>query len=124
MNLDRIVLSRHKKLRAGIVALALFVSITACKGKAVNPALNFAPVPDAAPQNSYADVVAKVSPAVITIRADRRVRNAQQFPFFDDPFFRGLFGDRAPQQPSESIVQAIGSGVIVSAYGAVLLIIV
>src|ERR1043166_6599016 len=55
MNLDRIFLSRNKKLRAGIIAVALFVSITACKGKAGNPALNFAPAPDAQPQNSYAD---------------------------------------------------------------------
>jgi len=89
MNFDRIFLSRNKKLRAGVVAVALFVSITACKGRASNPALNFAPVPDAQPQNSYADVVAKVAPAVITIRSNRRVRNPQQFPFFDDPFFRG-----------------------------------
>src|SRR5881394_2352976 len=121
MNLDRIFLSRNKKLRAGIVAVALFVSITACKGKAANPALNFAPVPDAQPQNSYADVVAKVAPAVITIRSNRRVRNPQQFPFFDDPFFRGLFGGQGQQQqPRESIEQALGSGVIVSADGYIL----
>src|SRR5690349_3225184 len=121
MNLDRIFLGRNKKLRAGVVALALFVSIAACKGKAVNPALNFAPVPDAQPQNSYADVVAKVEPAVITIRSNRRVRNPQQFPFFDDPFFRGLFGGQGQQQqPRESIEQALGSGVIVSDDGYIL----
>ena len=120
MNLDRVFLSRNKKLRAGIVAAVLFVSIIACKGKAANPALNFAPVPDAQPQNSYADVVAKVAPAVITIRSNRRVRNPQQFPFFDDPFFRGLFGDRGQQPPRESLEQALGSGVIVSADGYIL----
>src|SRR5256886_2761762 len=120
MNLDTFLTKHRSELKTGVLGLLLLITITACKAKASNPALNFAPVPDAAPQNSYADVVAKVSPAVITIRADRRVRNAQQFPFFDDPFFRGLFGDRAPQQPSESLEQALGSGVIVSADGYVL----
>ena len=120
MNLDRVFLGRNKKLRACLLAAALFVSITACKGKAANPALNFAPVPDTEPQNSYANVVAKVAPAVITIRSSKRVRNAQQFPFFGDPFFRGLFGGQGQQQPRESIEQALGSGVIVSADGYIL----
>ncbi len=120
MKLDRIFLNQPKQLRAWLLAAALLVSITACKGRATNPALNFAPVPDAAPQNSYADVVAKVAPAVITIRSNRRVRNPQQFPFGDDPFFRGLFGGQGPQQPRESIEQALGSGVIVSADGYIL----
>ncbi|MDX6577475.1 MAG: serine protease Do [Blastocatellia bacterium] len=72
------------------------------------------------PQNSYADVVAKDAPAVVTIRADKRVRTPQQFPFSDNPFFRGLFGDGGPQQPQESLEQALGSGVIVSQDGYVL----
>ena len=84
------------------------------------PGLNFAPVPDTLPQNSYADLVGKVAPAVITIRADKRVRNPQQFPFLNDPFFRGLFGDRNQQQPEESLQRALGSGVIVSTDGYIL----
>src|SRR5437773_11059772 len=102
-----------------IVVGATNLFVVACKRSAANPALNFAPVPDTLPQNSYADLVAKVAPAVITIRADKRVRNPQQ-PFFDDPFFRGLFGNRAPQQPQESLERALGSGVIVSTDGYVL----
>src|SRR5215475_12992259 len=102
--------------------LLLTVSLfsVACKRSAANPALNFAPVPDTLPQNSYADLVAKVAPAVITIRADKRVRNPRQFPFLDDPFFRGLFGDRGQQQPQESLQRALGSGVIVSIDGYIL----
>jgi serine protease Do len=103
-----------------IVVAAANLFVVACKRSAANPALNFAPVPDTLPQNSYADLVAKAAPAVITIRADKRVRNPQQFPFFDDPFFRGLFGNRQPQQPQESLERALGSGVIVSADGYVL----
>jgi Do/DeqQ family serine protease len=109
------------RAKVGAIALLLLASITACKARGgSNPALSFAPVPDVAPQNSYADVISKVAPAVITIRADRRVRNPQQFPFLDDPFFRGLFGNRGQQQPQERLQRALGSGVIVSADGYIL----
>lgn len=74
-----------------------------------------------ASKDSYADVVAEVAPAVVTIRADRRVRAAAQFPFADDPLFRQFFGDRfrnMPQQPLEQ--NALGSGVIVRENGYIL----
>jgi len=58
---------------------------------------------------------------VVTIRADKRVRNSQQFPFADDPFFRDLFGNRGQQQqPRESLERALGSGVIVSGDGYII----
>src|SRR6185369_6078526 len=96
-------------------------SSVGCRKNASNPSLNFAPVPDGLPQNSYADLVSKVAPAVITIRADKRVRNPQQFDFSNNPFFRDLFGDRGQQQPpQESLERALGSGVIVSTDGYVL----
>src|SRR6266705_1009346 len=107
-----------------VVFLALIFASTACKSRGATPATpatNFGPVVDAPPQNSYADVVSKVAPAVITIRADKRVRMPQQSPFSDDPFFRGLFGNRTPQQqPQETLERALGSGVIVSADGYIL----
>jgi serine protease Do len=74
-----------------------------------------------ASHDSYADIVANVAPAVVTIRADRRVRAAAQYPFTDDPFFRQFFGDRLPnmpQQPREE--NALGSGVIVREDGYIL----
>jgi len=70
-------------------------------------------------QNSYADTVARVSPAVVTIRSTERTRAAQQFPFTDDPSFREFFGDRLPQQPQQR-VQGLGSGVIVNSQGYIL----
>ena len=70
-------------------------------------------------QNSYADTVARVSPAVVTIRSTERTRAAQQFPFTDDPSFREFFGDRLPQQPPQR-VQGLGSGVIVNSQGYIL----
>jgi serine protease Do len=111
----------RKRVSATLITIVLVFFIGACKPKSTTPALNFSPVPDGQPQNSYADLVSKVAPAVVTIRADKRVRTPQQFPFMDDPFFRGLFGDRGrPQQPQESLQRALGSGVIVSADGYIL----
>jgi Do/DeqQ family serine protease len=106
----------------GVALLVLAaVSAIACKGKAETPAVTYSRVPDGAPQNSYADVVARVAPAVVTIHANKRVRQPQQFPFFDDPF-GGLFGNRnrEQQQPREQLERALGSGVIVSADGYII----
>ena len=75
--------------------------------------------PSAASQNSYADTVSRVSPAVVTIRSTERTRTARQFPFMDDPAFREFFGDRLPQQPQRR-VQGVGSGVIVNSQGYIL----
>ena len=72
-------------------------------------------------QNSYADLVSRVSPAVVTIRSTERGRSAQQFPFMDDPQFREFFGDRLPQQQQPpQRVQGVGSGVIVNPDGYIL----
>jgi len=70
--------------------------------------------------NSYAPVVSRVAPAVVTIRSEGRVRAAQQHPFMDDPQLREFFGGRRmpPQTPQRR--SGLGSGVIVSADGYVL----
>ena len=75
----------------------------------------------ASAQTSYADLVSRVAPAVVTIRSTERSRPAQQFPFMDDPNFRDFFGDRGQlqQQPPQR-VQGVGSGVIVNADGYIL----
>ena len=71
--------------------------------------------------DSYAAVVDRVSPSVVTIRAERRTRAPQQFPFANDPFFRRFFGDRddLPQMPQipEQRQHGLGSGVVVRADG-------
>ena len=76
------------------------------------------PAPDVE-RNSYADLVARVAPAVVTIRSARVVRAPRQHPFMDDPFFRDFFGQRgAPQEPPRGQVrQGLGSGVIISQDG-------
>ena len=79
--------------------------------------------PISTPPQSYADVVDRVSPAVVTIRSAKRVREAQQFPFLDDPFFRRFFGNpqqRSPRGGNSELQHALGSGVIVRAEGVIL----
>ena len=75
------------------------------------------------PVTSYADVVSRVAPAVVTIHSQLRVRAPQQFPFMDDTAFQDFFGDRGdvPRPPVEQRQpSALGSGVIVSADGYIL----
>ena len=76
--------------------------------------------PSAGPAISYADVVSKAAPAVVTIHSQMRVRQPQQYPFGNDPFFREFFGDRIPQQAPERRREGLGSGVIVGQDGYVL----
>jgi Do/DeqQ family serine protease len=73
-----------------------------------------------ASKDSYAGVVDQVSPAVVTIRAERRTRRiSQQVP--DDPFFRQFFGDRFSQRQAPPQREgALGSGVIVRPDGYIL----
>jgi len=75
------------------------------------------------PQQSYADVVDRVAPAVVTIHAARRVRAPQMPDFFNDPMFRQFFGNpnRSTPRGNESRKEtALGSGVIVSADGHII----
>src|SRR5918995_2783078 len=79
------------------------------------------PPPAAAP-GSYADVVERAGPAVVTIRAARRARAPQQHPFFNDPRFRDFFGGIFPGagESAPRVQLGLGSGVIVSPDGTIL----
>lgn len=74
------------------------------------------------PLASYADTVERAGPAVVTIRAERRLRPPRQHPFFDDPrlrdFFGGMFGGAQSRGPS--VQMGLGSGVIVQSNGTIL----
>ena len=68
---------------------------------------------------SYAAIVDRVAPAVVTIRSQRIVRtSAQELP--DNPLFREFFGDRIPRQAPERREGGMGSGVIVRPDGYIL----
>src|SRR5260370_28587239 len=73
------------------------------------------------PLVSFADVVSRAAPGVVTIHSQMRVRAPQQFPFMNDPFSQQFFGDRGmPQPPVERKREALGSGVIVTQDGYIL----
>jgi serine protease Do len=95
-------------------------AITAAAGPQPEPPARAAAV---LPQQSYADVVDRVAPAVVTIHAARRVRAPQQFQFPDDPLLRQFFGNpnRANPRGNQSRREtALGSGVIVNADGHII----
>lgn len=69
--------------------------------------------------SGIADMVERVSPAVVNIEATVRVDNGYVDPFFDDPFFRDFFGDRFNVLPRSSYEKGIGTGFIISSDGYV-----
>jgi serine protease Do len=73
-------------------------------------------------RDSYAELVARVAPAVVTIRTERVIKaSASGTPFGNDPLLQRFFGERF--QGFEPPVQrsgGLGSGVIVSPDGYVL----
>ena len=71
----------------------------------------------AAMKQSFAPVVKKAAPAVVNVYVRHRVEQMVS-PFFDDPFFGRLFGDRFGI-PRERIQNSLGSGVMVSPDGVV-----
>jgi len=66
---------------------------------------------------SFAPVVKKAAPAVVNVYVRHRVSQMVS-PFFDDPFFGRLFGERFGI-PRERIQNSLGSGVLVAADGVV-----
>jgi len=101
--------------------LLSLLALCACERQGPNESVTQPPphVDATAPQ-SYANVVSRVAPAVITIHAELRQRAPQQFPFQNDPFFKWFFGNRAPQNSEQQVEHALGSGVIVQSDGHIL----
>src|SRR6476661_104241 len=117
---------RISRLKMFLSLTLLVAFVSACHAQSGMMSLasgqpTVAPASGVAPsQTSYADLVTRVSPAVVTIRSTERARAPQQFPFMDDPGFREFFGDRQPQNQTPQRVQGVGSGVIVSPDGYIL----
>jgi Do/DeqQ family serine protease len=71
----------------------------------------------AAMKQSFAPVVKRAAPAVVNVYVRHRVEQMVS-PFFDDPFFGRLFGERF-NIPRERIQNSLGSGVLVGSEGVV-----
>src|SRR3954452_15159500 len=69
---------------------------------------------------TFAPVVEKVAPSVVTVFTTQTVARGQTaYPFSDDAL-RQCFGGRAPQTQGKQTLQGLGSGVIVSPDGYIL----
>src|SRR5436305_3203575 len=69
---------------------------------------------------TFAPVVEKVAPSVVTVFTTQTVsRGLTQFPFGDDAL-RQFFGGQSPQRQGKQTLQGLGSGVIVSPDGYIL----
>ena len=127
---------RVRRTLAIATVFSLPVALWSATGSQPHAAAAAAPAALAAPataaervvgagQDSYAPIVEAVSPAVVTIHAEQRVRAVrQQVPFADDPLFREFFGNRIPPPDDEGVperrAQGLGSGVIIGRDGHIL----
>src|SRR5947199_2245803 len=69
---------------------------------------------------SFAPVVEKVAPSVVTVFTTETVSRTQApFPFSDDAL-RQFFGGQLPQRQGKQTLQGLGSGVVVSPDGYIL----
>jgi serine protease Do len=126
---DRATAPRPRRL-TGLVMAGVLIAGGAVAGSlatshapaAVVYAAPAAASPLAHAEGSYADVVAKVAPGVVTVRSQRMVKVSEDTEDLPDPFeefFGRRFGQRGtPQQPRRE--GALGSGVVVSADGYIL----
>jgi serine protease Do len=73
---------------------------------------------------SFADVISRAAPAVVSISSTRIIKASEQTqnnPFMADPFFRQFFGGNGRQlQPRDRREGSLGSGVIINADGYIL----
>ena len=105
-----------------LLAICCLLDI-ACDAK---PSINLPLAAESNPQSvagiktSFAEVITRVAPAVVTIQSRIRERAPQQFPFMNDPFFRQFFGERGQPQMPEQRMTSLGSGVIVTHDGYIL----
>jgi len=125
MNNGYIRKSAVAAIAAGVMTMAAWKApqaSTYLAAAAAAPTAAVAPVPAAVAGASYAPVVDRVMPAVVTIRVEKRasmVPTSQQIP----EEFRRFFGDQVPQmraQRAPRVQRGLGSGVIVTADGYVL----
>lgn len=87
-----------------LIFLLLLVGFTSLTRAALPAAVGGEPLPSLAP------VLKLVTPAVVNINTQTRVR--VRSPLMDDPFFRRFFN--IPDVPRERVSQSLGSGVIVN----------
>jgi len=122
-NLTNLV-ARRTGLWVGVVGLAGFAALTLMAKETPKLAVSDREVDRSARGVSYANMLKRVTPSVVTIVSTRTVK-AQSFrhPFMDDPTFRRYFGpqfDSGEDSPRPRQLESLGSGVIVTEDGYII----
>ena len=99
---------------AALVVWQVVLAVAALPAMAQQRAV---PESQIAVKQSFAPVVKRAAPAVVNVYVQHRVEQTVS-PFFDDPFFGQLFGERFGI-PRERIQNSLGSGVVVDQSGLV-----
>jgi Do/DeqQ family serine protease len=100
----------NQELSVKLVIRGIFLSLALLSASGL--ALAALPVAvDGAPLPSLAPVLKQVTPSVVNVYTQTRVR--VRSPLLEDPFFRRFFN--VPDVPRERVSQSLGSGVIVNA---------
>jgi Do/DeqQ family serine protease len=102
-------MSQRLCLFAALAALSLLAHPAIAQERIVPPSTE-------ALRMSYAPIVKRVTPAVVTVSAAKTVENRN--PLMDDPLFRRFFGPEFGG-PREQTQRSLGSGVIVDASGLI-----
>ena len=101
------------------------------EGKLPEIKLDASPLPEGNGRYSFAPVVEKVSPSVVTIATSKLLQKRNKNPYFNDPMFRRYFGlpeneeddaEGAPKGGAKKRLEraGLGSGVIVAPDGHIL----
>lgn len=114
---------------AGVLSLSVFLS-SGCKGlmggenlsgaDVKQPASPPSPVVIDGTRASYADIVEKVSSAVVKVSSEHKEKKSDQPSIQGAPGIPFPFGEQMPQQRGPSIQRGVGSGIIISADGTIL----
>ncbi len=108
----------------GAIGVSCIATLTAAAKELPKMSISDRAVDRSAQGASYANVIKRVTPSVVTIESTRTVRmSSSHQQFFNDPRFRRFFGgedDPAQESPRKMRQEGLGSGVIISEDGYVL----
>ena len=135
MKITRPILATSIALLTALASFATAAEAPKPDGKLPEIKLDATPLPEGVGRYTFAPIVEKVSPSVVTIATSKlQKRNTSRNPYFNDPMFRRYFGlpdedngdEDGPKAPrggggKKKLERAgLGSGVVVAADGYIL----
>ena len=130
MKIRRPILATSIALLTALAPFAPAADAPKPEGKLPEIKLDAAPLPEGTGRYTFAPIVEKVSPSVVTI-ATSKLQKRNKNPYFNDPMFRRYFGlpdneedetDKAPKGGGKKHLEraGLGSGVVVAPDGYIL----